>query len=89
MESLDHTYTLYRFLPEDDVVYALHKDDIEEMQAVIDRYANGAVPDSELVDAYRVKDFSVVNNHVKYYSLDGPTAEQVQINLLEPFIYSL
>ncbi|MDA3867378.1 MAG: hypothetical protein PF489_11615 [Salinivirgaceae bacterium] len=88
MESLDRTYTLYRFLPEDDVVFALHYKDVEAMNAVLNRYANAAVPDSELVNAYRVKDFSIMNNKLKDYTLDSPAPEKIQMNLLEPYIFS-
>ncbi|HKK59034.1 MAG TPA: hypothetical protein VJ937_06125 [Salinivirga sp.] len=79
-------YTIFRDLTDEDRVYAVHKDEVENMKRVKDRYANETVPDEVTVKAYPVAHLRVRNNVVMDYDLVSDRPEEVQVNVLDNYI---
>lgn len=82
-------YTIFRFLTDEDRVYAVHKEEVVKMKRVKDAYANGAVPDQKTVSAYPVGHLRVINNVVADYDLESDEPEAVQINMLEIYVVEI
>lgn len=81
METLFDMFALYATNDETPIIYAIDKTDIEKL---LMRQKTDSKCDSR-IEAYRVKDYSIINGHLKNYSLENDEPEMVSFSDLKQF----
>lgn len=81
METLFDMFALYATNDENPVIYAIDKDDIEKLLTMNKKDSNCDLS----IEAYRVKDYSIINGHLKNYSLENDEPEMVNFLNLSKF----
>lgn len=81
METLSDMFALYITKDQTASIYAIEKTDAEKVM----NNKNMAANQPAMVEAYRVKDYSVINGHLKNYSLESDEPELIDFWNLEQF----